>query len=190
MSSAEEILEFWFGNDSAVSAGTQRRWFSADREFDQICSARFLADHTAAIVGCLDGWRRDPHSCLALVLLLDQFPRNLFRNTARAFATDAQALVVARGALAQGYDRELIPLKRAFFYMPFEHSETLADQDESVRLTREIARNHPECADFLKYAEAHREIIRRFARFPHRNAALGRVSTPAEAAYLLDHPGF
>jgi uncharacterized protein (DUF924 family) len=190
MPDAAEILEFWFGKGSVVTAEIQRRWFSADQEFDQLCNEGFLADHAAATAGRLEGWRSDPHSCLALVLLLDQFPRNLFRNTARAFATDAQALAVARGAIAKGYDRELVPLRRVFLYMPFEHSETLADQDESVSLTRNLAQQHPECAGFLKYAEAHREVIRRFGRFPHRNALLGRASSSAEEEYLRDHRGF
>jgi len=190
MAETEEILEFWFGTDSVAGIETQRRWFSADPEFDRLCIERFLAAHADASEGKLDRWRRDPRSCLALVLLLDQFPRNLFRNTARAFATDVQALAVARDAVAEGRDRELIPLQRAFLYIPFEHSETLADQEESVRLTSELVREHPQCAGFLKYAEAHREVIRRFGRFPHRNPIVGRASTPAEAEYLRDHRGF
>jgi uncharacterized protein (DUF924 family) len=190
MSDAATILEFWFGPDETVSAEYRRRWFAADRAFDRLCVERFAVDYEAAVADQLEEWKHDPRSCLALVLLLDQFPRNLFRNTARAFATDGQALSAARGAIAEGFDRQLPPLQRGFFYLPFEHSERLADQDESVRLSAELAREHPVCADFLRYAESHREVIRRFGRFPLRNALLNRTSTLDEMAYLREHSGY
>ncbi len=147
-------------------------------------------DHAAAAAGQLDQWKREPRSCLALVILLDQFPRNIFRNTSRAFATDTAALGVARGAIIEGLDRQLPPRRRALFYLPFEHSEQITDQDESVRLCRELERDHPECAAFLQYAESHREVIRRFGRFPLRNGVLNRVSTPDEIVYIREHSDY
>jgi len=189
MADANAILEFWFGHDEPVSADHQRRWFVADAAFDRLCLQRFAADHAAA-ADELDHWKRERRSSLALVILLDQFPRNMFRNTARAFATDTAALDVARGAIEQGFDRQLPPLRRVFFYLPFEHSEQITDQDESVRLCRDLARDHPECASFLRYAESHREVIRRFWRFPLRNAMMNRASTPDEIAYLRDHSDY
>jgi uncharacterized protein (DUF924 family) len=182
MANADTILEFWFGHGESVDADHQRRWFVADPAFDQLCVESFAADYAAAAAGQLDEWKHEPRSCLALVILLDQFPRNMFRNTARAFASDTAALSVARDAIAEGFDRRLQPFQRAFFYMPFEHSEQIADQDECVRLCRDLGREHPECADFLPYAESHREVIRRFGRFPIRYGELGRDSTPDEIA--------
>ena len=190
MADANAILEFWFGDDEPVSADHQRRWFAADASFDLLCVERFASDHAAAAAGELDQWKGEPPSCLALVILLDQLPRNMFRNTWRAFATDTAALGVARGAIAEGFDRQLPPLRRVFFYMPFEHSERITDQDESVRLCYDLARDYPECAGFLSYAESHRELIRRFGRFPLRNGALNRASTPDEIVYLREHSGY
>ncbi len=189
MVTTNEILDFWFGSDAADEAA-QRRWFSADAEFDRLCVERFATAHAEAVAGTLDGWRNEARSSLALVLLLDQFPRNMFRNSPRAFATDAQARAIARHAFACGFDRRLPPLHRVFLYMPFQHSEALADQDESVRLTAELARDHPECAGFHDYAVRHRDVICRFGRFPHRNAILGRATTLDEAAYMREHSGF
>jgi uncharacterized protein (DUF924 family) len=190
MADADAILEFWFGHGDPVSADHQRRWFAADTGFDRLCAERFAGDHAAAAAGELDRWKREPRSALALVILLDQLPRNMFRNTSRAFATDAAALSVARGAIAEGFDRRLPPLRRVFFYLPFEHSEWMTDQDESVRLCLDLARDHPECTDFLRYAKSHREVIHRFGRFPLRNGVLNRVSTPDEIVYLRGHSGY
>jgi uncharacterized protein (DUF924 family) len=190
MADANAILEFWFGHGEPVSADHQRRWFAADASFDRLCVERFARDHAAAAAGELVQWKREPRSSLALVLLLDQFPRNMFRNTSRAFATDTAALGVARGSIAQRFDRQLPALRRLFFYLPFEHSEQITDQDESVRLCRDLTRDHPECADFLRYAESHREVIRRFGRFPLRNGVLNRASTPDEIAYLREHSAY
>jgi uncharacterized protein (DUF924 family) len=190
MASAQAILEFWFGPDGTVSAEQQRQWFAADPTFDSCCAERFAADYAAAASGQLDEWNREPPSCLALVLLLDQFPRNMFRNTPRAFATDRAALEVARAAIAERFDRRLPPFQRAFLYMPFEHSEQMTDQNESIKLFGDVARDHPECAAFLRYAESHRELIRRFGRFPLRNAVLNRASTPDETVYLGEHSGY
>jgi uncharacterized protein (DUF924 family) len=189
MATADEIIAFWFGSDGADET-VRRRWFVADAEFDRLCLERFAGAYAEAVAGSLEGWQGEARANLALVLLLDQCPRNMFRNSPRAFATDAQARAAACHAMARGFDRELPPLQRVFLYMPFQHSEALADQDESVRLTAELARAHPECADFLKYAEAHREVIRRFGRFPHRNAILGRAASLDETAYMRKHSGF
>ncbi len=140
----------------------------------------------AAAGRCAD-WALEAEPCLALILLLDQLPRNLFRGSAKAFATDAQAREAARAALARGFDRSLPASWRQFIYLPFEHSEDLADQDLSVKLATALARD-PAFARALDYAERHRAIIARFGRFPHRNAALGRVSTAEEEAFLKE-PG-
>lgn len=165
------ILDFWAG------AG-RKAWFAKDAGFDERCRA-FLPAHEAAAAGALDAWIGASRSSLALVLLLDQFPRNLFRASARAFASDAKAREVARAAIAAGHDQLVDPILRLFFYLPLEHSEDLADQDECVRLFKAAGD-----ANDLRFAEQHRDIIRRFGRFPHRNAALGRESTAEEMAFL------
>ena len=134
--SAESILQFWFATERSSGPPVLRaRWFAADPEFDQLCKGRFLGRYDDASAGRLDDWKNEPRSCLALVLLVDQFPRNMFRGTARAFATDAKARELSRHAIASGFDRELSPPMRFFFYLPLEHSENLDDQLESERLT-------------------------------------------------------
>ncbi|HEY2524256.1 MAG TPA: DUF924 family protein [Candidatus Binataceae bacterium] len=177
-----EILLFWFGDGSDPQH--ERRWFVQDRAFDETCRSGFLSDHERAAAGELDGWRASAEGTLALILLLDQFPRNLFRGAPRSFATDPRALATAREAIGRGLDLALQPIRRSFVYMPFEHSENLADQEESVRLFQKLAAEHPGMAGYVTYAEQHREVIRRFGRFPYRNAVLGRTSTPAEMEYL------
>jgi uncharacterized protein (DUF924 family) len=179
MKRVDEILEFWFGDGSDPEH--ERRWFAHDAAFDQACRSGFLADYERAAVGELDTWKDAPSSALALILLLDQIPRNIFRGTPRAFATDPKALATAKDAIARGFDLALPPIKRSFIYLPFEHSENLDDQHESLRLFRKLAAEHPAMAGYAEYAEHHLEVIRRFGRFPHRNAVLGRVSTPEEA---------
>ncbi len=183
MERVEKVLRFWFW-----ASDTERRdprvWFVADVTFDQACRAGFLADHERAAAGELNDWREGPRSTLALILLLDQFPRNMFRGTARVYATDSQALSVAQHAVAREFDRALTPTERVFVYLPFEHSENLDAQLESVRLLRTLVDQDPSVSGYLEYAERYLEIIRRFGRFPHRNAILGRVSTPEEAAFL------
>jgi len=171
-----DVLEFWFAQD-------RKAWFAKDPAFDERIRTRFLALYERARSGALAAWTREPKSCLALVIVLDQFPRNLFRDDARAFDTDAAARDAARVLLDQGWDKALAPLERMFAYLPFEHSESLADQDRCLALMTELAA-HPETADLPRWAEAHLAIIRRFGRFPHRNAALGRESTPEEAEFL------
>jgi len=186
-SRAESILLFWFAPEPGSKAGPFRlRWFISNPEFDRLCKARFLTSYELAAHGRLEDWRNQPRSCLALVLLLDQFPRNMFRDTARAFKTDAKARELSRHAIASGFDRELSPVMRMFFYLPLEHSENLNDQLESVRLARALAAENPDQPLVLKSAEEHLEVIRRFGRFPSRNQALGRQSTKEEVDFLKD----
>jgi uncharacterized protein (DUF924 family) len=168
---ASEVVAFW------REAG-EKRWFSKDAAFDAEFHRRFLARHDAASTGALDGWLGDAESALALVILLDQFPRNCFRGTARVYATDAQALRAASAAIDAGFDLRTEPALRVFFYLPFSHSESLADQDRAVELAVRLTGNAQ------AHALGHREIVRRFGRFPHRNALLGRTSTKEELTYL------
>lgn len=186
-SRAESILLFWFAPEPGSDAGPIRsRWFVPNPEFDRLCKTRFLTSYEDAARGRLEHWRNEPRSCLALILLLDQFPRNMFRETARAFATDAKARELSRRAIASGFDRDLSPTMRMFLYLPLEHSESLDDQLESVRLNCALAAQNPEVAETRKHAEQHLEIIRRFGRFPGRNDALGRQSTQEEMDFLKD----
>lgn len=178
----EDVLEFWFG-PVAERHLSRKAWFQKDPEFDANIRTRFLPLFEEAEAGGCDNWRDDAQSCLALLILLDQFPRNLFRGQARAFACDPRARIVARHAIALGYDRELHPVQRIFAYLPLEHSESLADQEECLRLMKTLM-PYPETADMHVWAEKHRVIIERFGRFPHRNAALGRPSTADEIEFL------
>lgn len=172
----EEVLAFW------REAGPSR-WFRKDTAFDEEFRRRFLAGHEAAAHGELDGWADHAESALALLLLLDQFPRNAFRGTPRMFATDAKARAVARQAIEGGFD-ELVDMPlRQFFYLPLMHSEQLDDQELCVKLTTPLG---PESS---RFAVDHCEIIRRFGRFPHRNEVLGRETTPEEQRFL-DEGGF
>jgi uncharacterized protein (DUF924 family) len=155
--------------------------------FDREIRERFLPLYEKAAGGQLAHWKERAADCLALIVVLDQFPRNMFRGTARAFAADPLALEAARHAVAQGFDRTLPPLGRLFLYLPFEHSERLEDQLRACELMEPL-KAFPETADTFPYAEAHRDIVQRFGRFPHRNAALGRAST-AEEIEFLKQPG-
>lgn len=185
----DDVLAFWFGAPDAADYGRARAaWFRKDDAFDAQIRARFLAEVEAAIAGQRNDWAASQQGALALFILLDQFPRNLFRNTARAFAGDTAALALARHVVDQGWDRQLLPVQRVFVYLPFEHSESLADQDRSVALFAALSEEYPETAGYLDYAHRHRDVIVRFGRFPHRNAVLGRTSTAAEADYLAQ-PG-
>lgn len=177
-----DVLDFWFGS-GAERGRSHARWFRKDAAFDEAIRARFLPLVEQAAGGGLDAWRSAPESALALIVVLDQFPRNLFRETARAFATDAAARAVARQVIEAGWDTAMRPVERQFVYLPLEHSESLADQDECHRLMLALAA-FPETAGLHEWAEKHRVIIRRFGRFPHRNAALGRESTPEEIEFL------
>lgn len=174
---AAEVVAFW------REAGPAR-WFVADPGFDAACHA-FHDTYEAAADGALADWIATPDGALALVLLLDQFPRNLFRGTPRAFATDAQAREVAEAAVEAGHDAAIEPDLRHFLYLPFEHAEDLAYQERAVALIDALGD-----AESLKYAHQHRDVIARFGRFPHRNAMLGRRSTPEELAYLASEDAF
>jgi uncharacterized protein (DUF924 family) len=179
-----QVLEFWFGPLGTPEYGRDRkRWWKKDPAFDAEVRARFLGDCERAAAGGLDALAGAARDCVALVIVLDQFPRNMFRGDARAFATDAKALSIAKRALAAGFDGKLLPAERGFLYMPFQHSEDLADQERSVALFREL--NFGEQLDF---AQRHRDIVRRFGRFPHRNHILGRAGTADEIEFLTE-PG-
>jgi uncharacterized protein (DUF924 family) len=182
--SAEDILAFWFSEGLATARPI---WFQRDEAFDAAIRQRFGAATEAAREGALDDWAATPRGALALVILLDQFPRNLFRGTARAFAADARARAVARQAvLAARHDLALPPAARIFLYLPFEHGEAASDQDLSVTLFEGL-RDHPPArapGGSIDYAWRHWQVIRRFGRFPHRNAALLRRSSAAEEAFL------
>jgi len=173
---AMDVLDFWFKQD-------RKAWFEKNPAFDEQIRARFLALYEAAVSGRLEDWKDEPRGSLALLVLLDQFPRNMFRGTARAFAADPIALQTARSILDRGWDKAMTPDERRFAYLPFEHSESLEDQERCLALMKEIA-VFPETADMPKWAEAHLIIIRRFGRFPHRNAIVGRASTPKEIEFL------
>jgi uncharacterized protein (DUF924 family) len=174
--SSHDVVAFW--RDAGPS-----RWFRKDEVFDSEFRDRFLTAHEAAARGELDAWAATAEGALAFCILLDQFPRNAFRGTARMFATDAKARDIARRAIGAGFDSEVDKDLRQFFHLPFMHSENLADQDFSVELTRRTA---PESQ---KWAVLHRDIIVRFGRFPHRNSLLGRTTTPEEQKFL-DEGGF
>jgi len=173
---AQTVLAFW-------RAAGPEKWFTKDATFDAEIRARFLATYEAAAEGRL-AWDDDPAGALGLVILLDQFPRNMFRDSARAFAADPLARAITARAIARGFDQQVAAADRGFFYLPFEHSEALADQERSIALNRASGD-----ADAVKWAELHAEIIRRFGRFPHRNKLLGRTTTPDEQAFL-DGGGF
>jgi len=172
--SASEIVSFW------RKAGPDR-WFVKDATFDNDIVDRFLGAHEAAVAGRLSEWEQTAQGTLALLILLDQFPRNMFRGEARTFATDALARAVAAGGIVRGFDAQVPAEMRGFFYLPFEHSEDLADQERGIAFYKASGD-----ADGLKWAEIHADIIRRFGRFPHRNAVLGRTTTAEEQAFLDD----
>ena len=181
---AEMLLDVWFAQESASERDRLRDiWFQATPEFDATLAEHFRADYDRAAAGIYGPWRDAPQTCLALILLLDQLPRNLFRNSRRAYATDAAALETASEAVVRGYDRVLAPVRRCFFYLPFQHSESLADQETGLRLYATLP-EHPDKAAFAEAARHHHEIIARFGRFPHRNGILGRPSTLEEQDFL------
>jgi uncharacterized protein (DUF924 family) len=175
--SAADVLAFW-------RAAGPAKWFKKDVAFDTEIASRFQALWRDAAAGSLAGWEAAPESALALVIVLDQFPRNMFRGKADAFATDALARGVTDRAIARGFDQKVPASERLFFYLPFEHSENLADQERAVALVGTLGK-----PDLTRWSELHADVIRRFGRFPHRNSALGRASTPEEQAFL-DAGGF
>jgi uncharacterized protein (DUF924 family) len=179
---AREVLEFWFGA-GADYGKRHKRWFAKDPAFDAELRRRFTALLEALLAGEHRDWLGEPQACLARIVSLDQFPRQIHRGSAQAFAADALALEAARHALARRYDEGMLPVERLFAYLPFEHSESLADQERGCALMQPLTA-FPETDDALRYAIAHRDIIARFGRFPHRNAALARASTPEEVEFL------
>jgi uncharacterized protein (DUF924 family) len=192
----DDLLALWFGDnpdDSAVAAEKKELWWGHSAETDEMLRERFGTACTSGAVGILDHWTGSPRGRLALILLLDQIPRAIYRGQPEAFAYDADARRVASQGLASGADRLLRPIERVFFYLPFEHSEELLDQERSLALFRELVDSVPESdretfSFFFDYAVRHHAIIARFGRFPHRNAVLGRQSTPEETRFL-EQPG-
>lgn len=166
---AEEVLSFWFGQDA-------KRWFEKNAAFDAEIRSRFLSLYEALSVNA--DWLSQPRDCLARILVLDQFPRNMFRSAARSFATDPLALAAAKHAVAKGFDRDMTADEKQFVYLPYEHSESLADQERACELMKALN------ADLYDWALRHKRIVERFGRFPHRNEILGRKSTPEEIEFL------
>jgi uncharacterized protein (DUF924 family) len=188
---ARALLDFWFGPEGDPGRDQRRQiWFKSTEEFDSAVRDNFLADHAAAAAGGLRDWEDAALSALARILLLDRVPRNVFRGSPRAYASDALARAAAERALARGFDRAVPPVWRIFFYLPFEHSEALADQERGLALFAALPRD-PDRPEALGEVRRHHEIIARFGRFPHRNAILGRASTPEEIAFLAEpHSSF
>jgi uncharacterized protein (DUF924 family) len=183
---AEAILHFWFGSPGQEEPYAQRRkvWFGKQPHLDQEIRDRFFSTYQRAVQGEFTDWQTSPLGCLALILLFDQFSRHLFRDRPESFAMDEQAVAIARHAIAQEFDQQLLPLQRIFIYLPFEHSEQLADQERSVHLSQKLSRSYSELYDIYDYALRHQKVIQQFGRFPHRNKTLGRATTPAEAEFL------
>jgi uncharacterized protein (DUF924 family) len=192
----EEVLRFWFGEavQQPDEAGERMRfWFRPDRATDELVATRFRRTVEHAALGLFRAWELHPRHCLALIIVLDQFPRNMYRGTAAAFQLDHHALGVARRGVAAGHLSALATLEIGFLLMPFQHAEHLATQLEGVALFRQLAESagpewRPHAENMLRYARLHLEIIQRFGRFPHRSAILGRASTPAEREYLAANP--
>lgn len=174
LATPDEVIQFW------REAGPEK-WFSKDEAFDQTCRDRFLPTYEAAARGDLNEWELTPDGALAVILLLDQFPRNMFRGQRETYKTDPVALMAADRAIERGFDHKVEPLFRRFFYLPFMHSESLGDQERSVALNEALGEE-----DSVKYAHHHHDIVARFGRFPHRNAILGRETTPEEEAFLKE----
>ena len=184
---AKSLLDFWFGPEADPDREQPRPiWFKSTDEFDAALRREFLADSEAAAGGSLRSWEASPEGALALLLLLDQVPRNIFRGSPSAYATDAAARDAADRALDRGFDHLVPPAWRFFFYMPFHHSENLADQRRSLALFNALPRNPDRGGSLRRYGCAYIEVIERFGRFPHRNEILGRVSTPAEIAFMAE----
>lgn len=173
--SKREVLHFWFKETQP------QQWFQKNEQFDEQIKERFLSVYELARSGLCDSWKDSAEGCLALCIVLDQFPRNMFRNTPDMFATDMKALLVAKHAIASGYDQLLKPEERRFIYLPFEHSENLNDQKKAVSLFEVMKKEDPMGYD---YALRHLEVIEKYGRFPHRNEILGRDSSPEEEEYL------
>jgi len=192
----EEILDFWFGSnpdDAAVAKEKAALWWSKNPQIDDEIRQRFANFATKAAAGELSDWQSIPSGRLALILLTDQFPRNIYRDSPRAFAYDAKALALCVNGIDQGLDLKLRPIERVFFYLPLEHAESVEHQQRAVKYFGELvalvrAEQKPTFNEYLDFAVRHHDIIARFGRFPHRNRILGRQSTPEEVAFLAE-PG-
>jgi uncharacterized protein (DUF924 family) len=190
----EEVLSFWFGElgaDGKADKTHAERWWRKDDAFDALVRKQFAATWQAAMRGECDAWLEAARSCLAYVIVLDQFPRNMFRGSGQSFATDAHALAAVNEGIARGHDRALVGDERVFFYMPLMHSEALSDQERCVALFQQLRDDSPESMretleNNVRFAERHRDIIAAWGRFPHRNALLGRASTAEELAFLKE----
>ena len=194
---SEALLEFWFGTltDGFADDAHRQQWFSGGPPFDDICRQAYSSLAARAADGDLDHWLGNPRSCLAFILLTDQIPRNIHRGSPMAFATDGPALNAARIGVEAGFDRQLRYDERCFFYLPFEHSESLIDQHTCVGLFTQLRDQTPSgfrhhTGGYLQFAHQHRDIIARFGRFPHRNSVLGRQSSAAELEFLEKGPTF
>jgi len=186
---AQAVLDFWFGpSDDPQHLLPRKQWFVKDEAFDASIRERFGALIERAIAGEVAHWAATPNGAVAQIVVLDQFTRNAFRGSARAFAGDRLALAAAQALVATGQDRTLPGVQRQFVYLPFEHAEDLAVQSESTRLFARLERDDPALGELLQWAQRHHDIIERYGRFPHRNAALGRASTPDELEFL-QQPG-
>lgn len=184
MHRAEDVLEYWFGPSSSPDYGERdERWFHGGPAFDAELREKYLGLYEQAWNGELDQLRDNWRGCLALILIFDQFSRNMFRGTPRAFAADPRALALAGHAIARGFDADRLPTELTFFYLPFEHSENLANQHRSVAL-RNAMPEHDRKAESIEHAVRHKEVFERFGRYPHRNAVLGRISTDEEMEFL------
>ena len=184
MMNYEAILGFWFGEKDALDFGQpQQFWFRKNPQQDSQIKQMFEPIYLKAKAAELDQWKEEALSCLALIIVLDQFPRNIYRGKPQAFATDTQALILAQYAIANKYYQLLLPVQRWFLYLPFEHSENLADQETAVKLFSTL-KDDPHSQSSIAYAERHLKIIQDFGRFPHRNKILGRESTPEEIEFL------
>ncbi|OOE90786.1 DUF924 family protein [Salinivibrio sharmensis] len=190
----QDVLTFWFGDESSYqipSSTSQARWFGGSQEVDEAIRAQFQSWVSAAGAGALNNWAQTAEGRLALIILLDQFPRNLYRGLAAAYRYDALALALCKAGLAKGDDQALTPLQRVFFYLPLEHAEDEAEQEEALfrfdqlhqQMHGEVKAWYEQCFD---YARQHYDIIATFGRFPHRNAVMGRLSTPEERLWLSE----
>jgi len=191
MAQTDEVLAFWFADPQTGLANFdqwRKAWFIKDAAFDQQVRDRFLATYNSAAAGELDHWQESPAGSLALILVLDQFPRNMFRGDPKAFATDPKAVEITQRAIAKNFHQQLKPLQQLFLYLPLEHSENLEHQNQCVALFHRLIADHPglgkEFEDTYSYAVRHQAVIERFGRFPHRNEILGRETAPAEAEFL------
>lgn len=181
ISNSQAVLDFWFGSPAG---DFRKQWFRKDPDFDAQIETQFLDLYWTMVASPLEPWVQTARASLARIIVLDQFARNLFRDTPQSFAADPLALDTATTAIDRGYEAELLPIERVFLYLPFEHSENLTHQNQSVGYFEALVSEAPELDHVLDYARRHREVIAQFGRFPHRNKILGRQSTEAELAFL------